>query len=259
MQDVWSFVHRRFCIRPEREAHALVGGSMGGFAAYNLGIKYRASIANVAGILPPLNLRYMDCHGRNFSNFDPDCLGWQEHFRPLKPVARFYHVIPVRERRLTMPLYGRHVDAMDAVSEQNPVEMLFTYDVRPGELEMFVGYAGRDEFNIGAQVESFLYFARLRGLEVTSVYHPNGKHSVASAETFAPDLFCWLKPRLCPYAPCSDCTLNQILDPHVSGSMPSNEAANVGPVPLCHTPATCCPASNPKGLHQWLRHRFNVR
>src|SRR5262249_32375085 len=173
---------------------------------------------------------------------------------------RFYLVIPVRERRLTMPLYGRRVDAMDAVRQQNPVEMLFTYDVQPGELEMFVGYAGRDEFNIGAQVESFLYFARLRGFEVTSVYHPNGKHSVSSAETFAPDLFCWLKPRLlCPCAPCSDYTLNQLLDPHVSGSMPSHDATTHGFAPLCMTPATFCPASNPKGLHQWLRHRFGVK
>src|SRR4029077_256604 len=39
--DVWNFVHERYSIRPEREAHAFVGGSMGGFAAFNLGIKHR--------------------------------------------------------------------------------------------------------------------------------------------------------------------------------------------------------------------------
>jgi S-formylglutathione hydrolase FrmB len=259
MQDVWSFVHRRFCIRPEREAHALVGGSMGGFGAFNFGIKYRDRVGTVAGLLPPLNLRYADCYGRYFSNFDPTCLGWREHFRPWMPVARFYYVIVVRERRLTIPLYGRRADEMAAVSLENPVEMLFYYDVQPGELEMFVGYGGKDQFNLGAQAESFLYFARLKGLDVTSVYHPNGKHSVESAMSFAPELFCWLKPRLGPYAPWFDCCPTML--PHFPEQSPSPamETTNNTSVPLCYTPSTCCPAANTKERRPWLRHHFGLK
>ena len=42
------------------------------------------------------------------------------------------------------------------ISRDNPIEMLERYDVKPGELEMYVAYGGKDQFNIDAQVESFL-------------------------------------------------------------------------------------------------------
>src|SRR5262249_31434837 len=50
MQDVWNFVFQNYPIRPEREAHVLAGVSMGGGAAYNLGIKYRDRVKLVVGI-----------------------------------------------------------------------------------------------------------------------------------------------------------------------------------------------------------------
>jgi S-formylglutathione hydrolase FrmB len=259
MQDVWSFVHRKFCIRPEREAHVLLGGSMGGFAAFNLGIKYRDRVGSVVGLLPPLNLRYADCHGRYFSAFDPDCFSWREHFRPFMPVARFYHVIAVRERRLTNPLYGRRADNMAAVSMENPVEMLFSYNVQPGELDMFIGYVGRDEFNVTAQVDSFLYFARMRGLEVTSVFHPDGHHSVQDAMSFAPDVFRWLTPRIGPYAPGCICMPQQLPDLPLDSSGPVAAAGPEAATPLCWTPNAACPAANSKGLRQWLRHHLGVK
>ena len=40
VQDVWDFVTSHFSVRPERDAHALIGASMGGFASYNLNFKY---------------------------------------------------------------------------------------------------------------------------------------------------------------------------------------------------------------------------
>ena len=107
MQDIWGFLHRTFNIRPEREAHALVGGSMGGFGAFNLGIKYREQVSIVAGIFPPLNLRYVDCHGRYFSDFNPSCYGWRSELHPWSPVGRFFGVIVVRQRRLVVPSASR--------------------------------------------------------------------------------------------------------------------------------------------------------
>src|SRR6202035_2451276 len=70
--DVWNFVIQNFPIRPEREAHVIAGASMGGFGACNLGIKYRDRFHIVIGIMPALNLRYVDCHGRYFAPFDPN-------------------------------------------------------------------------------------------------------------------------------------------------------------------------------------------
>ena len=58
LQDVWDFVCKRYPIRSEREAHILGGISMGGFGAYNLGIRHRQHFGVVAALFPPLNLRW---------------------------------------------------------------------------------------------------------------------------------------------------------------------------------------------------------
>jgi S-formylglutathione hydrolase FrmB len=202
IQDVWNFIHERYPIRPERGAHAFVGGSMGGFAAFNLGIKYREVVGVVAGVLPPLNLRYLDCRGRYFAPFDPNCVGWRDELKPFAAIGRFAGgLVVVRERRMTDPLFGRAPDTIAKIAAENPAEMLATYDVKPGELEMFVGYAGRDEFNLNAQAESFLYLAKCRGLCVATVYLPNGRHNTETGKKMIPYLNEWLAPRLAPYAP----------------------------------------------------------
>src|SRR5262249_50956652 len=72
LQDVWDFVCEQYSIRPEREAHVLAGVSMGGFAAFNLGIRYRHAFGAAVAFHPPLNLRWVDCQGHYFANFDPN-------------------------------------------------------------------------------------------------------------------------------------------------------------------------------------------
>src|SRR5262245_52371784 len=119
VQDVWTFMHEQFSIRPERAAHALVGGSMGGFGAFNLGIKCRDRVGIVAGVLPPLNLRFLDCHGRYFVPFDPDCIGWRQELRPYGAIGRFAGgLIVVRERRMTDTIFGRSPDAIRNVDRE---------------------------------------------------------------------------------------------------------------------------------------------
>lgn len=199
--DVWNFVVEHFAVRPERECHLLLGSSMGGFGAYNLGIKYRDRFAVVAGIHPPLNLRYCDCKGRYFADFDPNCTSYREEYRPLAPVARFYGVIPIRQRQLVKPLFERNQDIMGDMAKQNPVEMLDAYDVKPGELAMFAAYGGRDQFNIDAQIESFVAVAQRRGLTVTTVKDPRGDHSTVTGLKLFPSFCAWVTPLLKDYPP----------------------------------------------------------
>ncbi len=107
MHDVWDFVFSHFSICPEREAHVLNGVSMGGGAAYNLGIKYRDRVAVVLGLFPPLNTRWMDCHGNYRSKFDPCCWGWRTDVdRPCEVLARF-GPFAVRVGRLLKPIVNR--------------------------------------------------------------------------------------------------------------------------------------------------------
>jgi S-formylglutathione hydrolase FrmB len=202
VQDVWNFLIQTYPIRPEREAHILAGVSMGGGAAYNLGIKYRDRFGAVIGVFPPLNNRWIDCHGRYMGNFDPCCWGWRTDFsRRNEVIGRFYGVITIRSKRITDPLYGKRVvPTVEQVAEENPIEMLAAYNVQPGDLAMFIGYGGKDQFNIDAQVESFLYVARERGLSIAVSYFPHGKHNYRTAFKIVPDLFDWMAEQLQPYS-----------------------------------------------------------
>jgi S-formylglutathione hydrolase FrmB len=203
MQDVWSFAMENYSIRPEREAHVLLGVSMGGGAAYNLGIKYRDRVKVVAGILPPVNTRYVDCHGRYMSDFDPDCQGLRTDLsRGQETIGRFFGVVFIPLRRLLDPIYDRDDPAaIDQLARENPFEMIDAYDLKEGELSMFIAYAGRDEFNINAQVESFLYKAKQKGLSVDVVYERRGRHNYPTVAKLQPFLFDWLSKRLANFGP----------------------------------------------------------
>src|SRR5262249_54849450 len=156
--DVWNFVTTNFSVRPEREAHVLMGASMGGFGAFNLAFKHPEMFKVVMGLFPPLNLRWIDCHGHYRANFDPCCWDWRTKLRPHEVIARFYG-IPIRMGQLTRPVYGKGPDVIDAISAENPIELLDRLPVKPGQFDLYIAYAGKDQFNIDAQVESFLYVA----------------------------------------------------------------------------------------------------
>jgi S-formylglutathione hydrolase FrmB len=203
MQDVWDFVVKHYAIRPEREAHVLCGVSMGGGGAFHGAIKYPERFGVVAAFAPPVNVRWESCRGRYMDNFDPCCVGWKTDFqRPLSVVGRFYGVVAIRQGQFTRQLYGMfNPDTAALIARENPIEMLDAYDIKAGELEMFIAYGGRDQFNIDAQVESFLYRCREKGITVSVAYDPQGKHDVTTALKLLPSMLEWLKPRLEPYSP----------------------------------------------------------
>lgn len=204
MCDVWDFLIKNFPILPEREAHVLAGVSMGGGAAFHGGIKFSDRFKVVLGIFPPVNVRWVNCRCRYMRNFDPCCWGWRTDFsRGHEVIGRFYGVFTVHLGPVVYPLYGRHnPDVVAEVSRDNPIEMLDIYDVRPGQLAMHIAYAGRDQFNIDAQVESFLFHARERGLDVAVSYDPKGRHDRATAYRLLPEVLDWLGAQLGPYFPC---------------------------------------------------------
>jgi hypothetical protein len=202
IQDVWGFVRKNFAVRPERCAHVLAGASMGGFGAYNLGFKYRRDFGVLVGIMPPLNLRYIDCRGRYLAPYDPNCVAMRTEIRPGEVIGRFYGVVKVRSRQLIGPLIGRRSpDAIAIIASENPIEMLFTYDVKPGDYAMFIGYGTEDEFNISAQVEHFLDVAATRGIRPEVLSIPGGRHNRRTAMAMFPAVAKWLNAQLDPYAP----------------------------------------------------------
>lgn len=203
IQDVWGFLVTHYPIRPEPEAHVLIGLSMGGFAAFNQSMKHPDLFKVAVGIYPPLNLRWVNCHGRYMGNFDPCCWGWRTSVdRGREPIGRFFGgLVTIRMRAMVDPLFERGPHTVARLSWENPTEMIGRLGLTGRDRELYVAYGGRDEFNIDAQVESFLYVARQHGLCVDVGYYPHGRHHVLTARRALPDVFRWLTPRLAPYSP----------------------------------------------------------
>ena len=202
MYDVWNLAVKNYSIRPERGAHVLAGASMGAFGAYNLGIKNKKDFGVLVGVLPPLNLRFADCHGRTDGDWDETCVGVQTEYRPNAPVARFAHgLVTIRQRQVIAPVFGEGPDVIAKVAAENPSEMLFSYNVQPGDFEMFAGYGDHDEFNLDAQTKSFAAYARGRGITVHTVEIPGGRHDERTGIKLLPAFVEFMRPRLAPYAP----------------------------------------------------------
>jgi len=211
LNDIWGFVQEHYLIRPEREAHILAGFSGGGAAAFRIGIRFREQFGVCIGIHPPLNIRWLDCHCNHFGSFDPNCWGWRTSVSNGREIiGRFYGgLLVIRLRNLVYPLYGKGPDAIQLMSENNAIEMIDQTHLQPGELAMYVVYGGKDQFNIAAQVDSFLYRARERGLAVGVSFDPNGTHSWRTARPLLPDILEWLAPLMAPYGPQARCTASR--------------------------------------------------
>jgi S-formylglutathione hydrolase FrmB len=201
--DVLPFVLKNYSVRPEPEARVLAGVSMGGAPAFTNTMRRPDLFKNAVAVLSPLNLRWISCRGRYMDNFDPCCWGWRTDWsRRYEVIGRFYGVITIPQGRFAYPLYGRDSRViLERISAQNPIELLDSLDVKPGQFNFYVGYARHDEFNLDAQAESFLHRAREKGIEVTVGYDPNGRHNPATALRLLPGVIEWLNARLAPYAP----------------------------------------------------------
>lgn len=199
MEDVWNFLFANFPIRPEREAHSLIGASMGGSAAFTQAIKHKDKIKIAVGFVPALNLRWVDCHDRYETPFDPDCWGWRTKLHPFEIIGR-PGIFRIRFHNLYGPMIGHGPDALDKLSRFNPIEVMDHYDLKPGDLDLYAAYGGKDEFNIMAQVESFLYHAKERGIKVGVGFDPDGRHNEETARRLFPAALDWIAPLVAPYA-----------------------------------------------------------
>jgi S-formylglutathione hydrolase FrmB len=220
IQDVWPFLLRNYRIRPERDAHILAGASMGGYAAYALSFKHRESFGAVGGLLPALDIRYADCNDKYFRPYNPYCTMERDHLRRQRVIGKFYGgLLLIRERRLTDQLLGRNPpDGLKPLAAVNPVEMLESLQIQPGEFNMFIGYAGKDEFNLNAQTEHFLDVARRRGINPTVIYLPNGHHSTGTGQQMVPQFAAWMCQHLRPYLPPGSCANSGPADLLTNGS-----------------------------------------
>ena len=192
-----------YTIRPERGAAALVGTSAGGYGAMSLSIRHRDFIGAVATLAGPLNLRYSNVDGDYFEHFNPATYRWKTRYDPDELIATFYCGLErVRARKYITPIFGTGDDAVARIISTNPADLIFSTDLRPGELAIYVHSGCRDEYNFDAQDESFVWLAVQKGVEVTVARDPDGNHGPRYFRDNLPCAFLWLGRYLVPPPPC---------------------------------------------------------
>jgi S-formylglutathione hydrolase FrmB len=201
--DIYPWVMKTFSVRPEPEAHFILGVSMGGQAAFALPMKHPDKFRVCIGIMPPLNMLYASCRDRYMDNFDPCC--WKQRTElgsPWSIVGQFYGVGIITQGHLIHPLYGKNnPETVELMRRDNPFDLLDSRDVRPGQFDFFVGYVGKDDFNLDAQAESFIYRAKQKCLPITVRCLPTRHHGRAPARLFLPDAIEWLNDKLARFCP----------------------------------------------------------
>jgi S-formylglutathione hydrolase FrmB len=95
-----------------------------------------------------------------------------------------------------IPVFGKGDAAVNQIVGTNPADLIFSTNLEPGKLSMYVNYPARDNFNFDAQAESFSWLAAQNGIEVTMVRDPKGTHSLAYFRNNIGPAFLWLSCHL---------------------------------------------------------------
>ncbi len=202
IQEVLPFLMQNYSIRPEREAHALVGASAGGFAAMSLAIRYRSYFSAVAGLAAPANGRYDNVDHAHRRDFDPADYQWRDDYDPNEILGTFYLGLRrVPTSRYIEPVFGSGPDVLARLAEVNPADLLYSTNLQPGELAIFLSYPGRDNWNFDAQAESFAWLASQRGIPVTLDPVPHARHNLPYFARQHRPAYEWLACRLLPPTP----------------------------------------------------------
>ena len=199
LQEVIPFLMTNYAVRSEKQAHALVGFSAGGFGAMSLAIEHRDYFGAVATLAGPLNLRYFNCNEVYLEDFNPLTYRWKTQYDPREVIGVFYGgLMQVPARRFMEPVFGNGEAVASRIIRTNPADLIFTTGLQPGELAIYVNYPGRDNFNFDAQAESFQWLAAQRGIEVTLVRDPNAAHRLSYFRDNMRPAFIWLGQHLLP-------------------------------------------------------------
>ncbi|MBY0586312.1 enterochelin esterase [bacterium] len=234
IQEVAPFVYKNYSCLEQPSANVLSGYSGGGLPAMALGIKHRHQFGVVAVISGPINLRYSNCHDRYFEDFSPCTYRWAEEYQPCQKVSQYFcGLLHVPAKFFIHPVFGKGPTVIHRVRQANPTDLLFSNPLQNGDLQIYIRYAGQDNFNFDAQAESFVYFARKQGIELTAIRDDRARHTSAYCTEAQIEAFAWMGGRLPPAEdsipsvtkePPSDATPTEVTDSSSDHDIASKEA-----------------------------------
>jgi S-formylglutathione hydrolase FrmB len=196
------YLIQNYSIRLERQAHALLGMSAGGFGAMGLALKHRDVFGVVATLGGPLNMLYFNTEERYSDDFNPSTYRERTEYEPNEIIARYYlGLLRRRVKTFLKPIYGTGPEVLTKITRDNPADLLISTNLQPGELALYVGYPGRDNYNFDAQDQSFAWLAARRGIDVTLVRDPKGRHNLPYFEEAEKGAYDWIGRQILPPIP----------------------------------------------------------
>ncbi len=193
IKELLPLMESTFSASDRPEDRMIAGWSMGGFGAYNLVLKHPELAYHVAAVSPPLNLRYVGCSGDYFQDFRPNCWRMRSSFTGLDVVGRYFGgLVKVRAWWVIYPVWGRGAGAVSRITAENPLDILLRDRPDLSRHHLLVLYGRRDEMNLDAQIESFLYVAAQLGITVDARAYPDGTHSERFMAEVVSQLLDWL-------------------------------------------------------------------
>lgn len=199
LYEVMPFLMASYSVRPERQAHAIMGLSGGGFGAMSIALRHRDLFGAVATLAGPLNLRYGNCEDDYFADFDPRTYRETTTYDPAQVIGRFYFGLrKTRAAKYVDPVFGQGPEVVGRIAAVNPADQLAAANVQPGELAIYVNYPEKDNFNFDAHAESFAWLAAQRGVSVTLDPVPHARHSIPYFKSNHLPAYQWLSQHLLP-------------------------------------------------------------
>ena len=199
LQEVIPFVTGHYSVRPEREAHGILATSAGAFGGMGMALKHRDYFGAVATLGGPLNMRYDNQNGRYLEDFDPATFRWKTTYNPHEIAATYYcGLTHSRAKKYVEPVYGKGADVISGLTRDNPADLIFTTDLKPGELAIYANYPCKDNWNFDAQAQSFGWLAAQRGVAVTLVGVPGAQHTLRYFRSQQRPAYTWLSQQLLP-------------------------------------------------------------
>ena len=129
---------------------------------------------------------------------------WKTRYDPKEVIGVYYAGLwRVRAQKFLEPVFGQGDAVARMITATNPADLLWSTNLQPGELAIYVSYPGRDNLNFDAQAESFQWLAAQKGIEVTLVRDPGETHRLSYFRNNLRPAFYWLGQHLLPPASCA--------------------------------------------------------
>ena len=175
VDEVLPFLMRTYSIRPEREAHAMLGISAGGFGAMAIAHEASRSLRRRRHHRRAAQHALRQCRAATATTSTPPLTASETEYDPDMIIARYYFgLLRRRVKTFLEPVYGAGPDMIAKIARDNPADLLSSTGLQPGELAMYVNYPGRDNYNFDAQDQSFAWLAAQRGIAVELAEDPHG-------------------------------------------------------------------------------------